>query len=201
MIRFGIWFLALVSWELPNPHLNPICRSKKPTCPQLTFNKIINIILPYSFCPNNLSLVNILYKLISEIECNPKCHLLAISKRYTLLKLFFAYLFEISTYGSDSQFTEVNSIKQSYNYLHSSSSPVKLWRVLFSSFLLLYSLHSVEKWQDLFLGIIKNIIKNCTQRRLTRITLFYPTVYWASCHIFIGTLTFAWNILIFCQTL
>lgn len=80
-----------------NLHLNTIFRSKKPACPQLTFNKRINIIPPYSFCPNNLSLVNILYKLNSEIECNPKCHLLAISKRHPILKLFFAYLFEIST--------------------------------------------------------------------------------------------------------
>lgn len=137
VIHFRIWVLALLFRELLNPHLNNICRSKKPTCPQLTFNKRINIILPYSFCPNNLSLVNILYKLSSEIECNPKCHLLAISNRHTLLKLFFAclvLLFEISTYGSDSQFTTVNSIKQSYTYLHSSSSPVKCWRVIFPSF-------------------------------------------------------------------
>lgn len=57
--------------------------------------------------------------------------------------------------------------------------------------LLLCSLHLVEKCKDLCLGIIKNIIKNGTQRRLTTINLFYPTTYWASCHIFMGTLTFA----------
>lgn len=136
VIHFGIWFLALLFQELSNPHLNTIFRSKKPTCPQLTFNKRINIILPYSFCPNNLSLVNILYKLSSEIECNPKCHLLSISKRHPILKLFFDYVFEITTYGSDSQFTKVNSIKWSYTYLHSSPSPAKLWRVTFPAIIM-----------------------------------------------------------------
>lgn len=92
VIHFGIWFLSLLFQELPKPHLNTICRSKKPACPQLTFSERINIILPYSFCPNNPSLVTILYKLSSEIECNPKCHLLAISKRHPVFKLFFAYL-------------------------------------------------------------------------------------------------------------
>lgn len=118
VIHFGIWVLALFLQELPNTHLNTICGSKKPTCPELTFNKRINIILPYSFCPNNLSLVSILYKLSSEIECNPKCQLSVISKRHPVFKPFFAYLFEICTYGSDSLFTKVNSIKWSYTYLH-----------------------------------------------------------------------------------
>lgn len=59
--------------------------------------------------------------------------------------------------------------------------------------LLLYRFYFVEKWHNLFLGI-KN---NCTHRRLTTVALFYPTTEEVIRDV--GTLTFAWNILIFCQ--
>lgn len=101
-----------------NSHLNTICWSKKHTCPELTFDVRINIIPPYSICPNKLSLVNIVHKLSSKIGCNPNCHLSAISKRHQISKLIFTYILQICSYRSDSQFTKVISVKRSYIYLH-----------------------------------------------------------------------------------